>query len=1010
VGRSVREAGSFYVAQRRVIHSATSSPATAETRHVVELDASERSGPPLRARLVPVVGGAAALALAWWAELRTEASDQTWLAVILFLVSIATFAASARPLSPSAADLPDEPSGIPPTTAKADRLYLLILIIGIGTTVVLSLLGLSQLKGRWDSVTGTTAWGASAAFIAVTGVLLRHWQQWPARWGKRVWPSTTGGRVLLVVAVVAIVCLATASRLLWLDQVPRGINPDEGDRAATSIQIIRGTIHNPIFDYGWYFISMVYFWILAQVMKVAGISFVGARVLGALSGIVTVATVTWMGIRHFGYRVGVLAGGLLAVLGIALQFARETTEATPTAMLWTLSAAAFLEAARRGKSLSWVVAGLTGGFSLYFYPTGRMWAAVAGLFCLYLLVHGLGGRRWRIFRGAVLAAVAALAISAPYLLRAAENNWYTFTIRARQTSIFADNNATRLTYYRPEWSMPRLLREQVQRTVGIINRYNDRNGFWPTNQPLMSGVLAMLTMMGLGWIYLRPRDPRFVLLAIWYAVGIAGVIVTVETPNVQRMATAIPVLAFLPALVLDNLAQRVEAAVPRGSRRFVSVGSTAVAAVVMAFLMLHEWRFYFVTYGAMDEWSEPTLLGTTVRDQGEDTDVFSMGRQSHIANQGWVRLLAPETPRGGIPFPGSQLPLAMESNQNLAILVTPQQPHYLPYLRDLYPGGKETRALDHGQLVCTMYRISKEQRAATVGALATPPQGEPVRVEHLGQAPANWSVYPSPMRWTAMWRVPSWNYALRIGPGPARLTIDGKTILTVAAGAAVQSTEVALATGDHFVEYDGTLAAPGKSAVLEWTPIERPEPGQPAAPLIWRPGLLAHVRPAQRGPDGLFGIVTSAGRPEQRRLDGTLATGSMSTQTRIDGRPFSVKWTGTLEAPVTGTYGMGLFTQGKVDLRVDGISVLHSDGPRDEPIEGKVDLQAGPHPVEVVYEVSSGPGGIEWTWTPPGGERSIVPRSALTPPPGAGVGPAVPFTALDLKDRMPVEPAIEIGR
>jgi 4-amino-4-deoxy-L-arabinose transferase-like glycosyltransferase len=995
-----------------VIRSATSSDADAgrDAGHAVATNVSGRSPSIVRSRLLPVTGAAGALALGWWGEVRTEAGDQTWFAALLFLASIALFALSDPPhdLAPGS---PERRAGAFRATRVRDWL---ILTLGAGTAIVLSVMALGQLRGRWDSVAGTTAWGVSVAVVALTGILLGRWQEWPPCWGTHVWPTTKTGRTLLVLVVLAIMCLATAGRVLWLDQVPRGINPDEGDRAATSIQMIRGTLHNGIFEYGWYFIGMMYFWILAQVMKVAGMSFVGARMLGALSGIVTVATVTWIGIRHFGYRVGVLAGGLLAVLGIALQFARETTEATPTALLWTLSAAAFLEAVRRGRSLAWILAGLTGGFSIYFYPTGRMWGALAALFCVYLLIHGLGGRRWRIFRGAALAALAALIISAPYFLRASENHWYTFTVRAQQTSIFVQPNPTRLSYYRSEWSIWRLLREQVQRTVGIINRYDDRNGFWPTNRPLMAGVLAMLTMMGMGWIYLRPRDPRFVLLAIWYTVGIAGVIVTVETPNVQRMATAIPVLAFFPALVLDNLARRLERVLPLkmpSAQRRLTLATTAVAVLVMVMLMRREWRFYFVTYGAMDEWSTPTRLGTAVRDQGVDTDVFSMGRQDHIVNQGWVRLLAIDTPRGGLPFPGSQLPLAVESKHNLTIMVTPQQPHYLSYLRDLYPGASEKPVLDHGQLVCTMYRISKEQRAASLGVLAIPPHGDPVRLERFGEAPPNWSVYPTPMRWTAMWRVPRyWNYALRIGPGPARLAIDGKTVLTVRAGEALQSAEVSLAMGDHFIEYDGTLSAPDKTAGLEWAPVFRHEPGQAAPQPTWEAIPTARLRPARQGPDGLFAVVTSEGRPEQHRLDGTLASGSVSAQNRIDGHLYTVTWSGTLHAPVNGTYGMGFFTQGKVDLRIDGQPVLHSDGPRDEPIEGHVDLQSGPHAVQVVYTVSNGSGALEWTWTPPGQQRSIVPRSALSPPPGAGVGPPVPFDTLGNPDAMPTEQRVEAAR
>ena len=439
--------------------------------------------------------------------------------------------------------------------------------------------------------------------------------------------------------------------------------------------------------------------------------------------------------------------------------------------------------------------------------------------------------------------------------------------------------------------MARLLQEQVQRSVGILNRYADRNAFWPTERPLMWGPLAVLTLIGLGWICLRPRDPRCVLLAIWFWVGLSGVIVTVETPNVQRMATAIPVIAFLPALVLDSLVRRLEGGLLLSRLSVVPIlrpAPTGLAIVVVAMLMVQQWRFYFHTYGPMDKWSAPTLMGRVVADQGPDTQVFSLGRQWHISNQGWVRLLAPETPRGGLPSPGYQLPVALPPDHNLAFMATPELPYYLPYLKTLYPGGTTTPAVDHGQTLFTMYRVSKEQRSALQGVLAVPPQGTPVNVTAFGEAPPDWSTYPSPLRWTAMWRVPRyWNYALRIGPGPARLTIDGKTVLTVPAGSDLQSADVALAQGDHFVEYDGTLVGPRHNAVLEWAPA--PRAGR-AQPLDWQPIPLARLRAAPQGPDGLFGVVTSNGRPEQHRLDGTLSTESLVRQTGIVNRPFSTTW------------------------------------------------------------------------------------------------------------------------
>ena len=106
----------------------------------------------------------------------------------------------------------------------------------------------------------------------------------------------------------------------------------------------------------------------------------------------------------------------------------------------------------------------------------------------------------------------------------------------------------------------------------------------------MLGVLAVLTLLGLGWCCLRWRDPRFVLLALWFWVGFAGVIVTVETPNVQRMGAAVPVVALFPALVLDSLARRVEIAAARrqGSRfspRTARILAWGLAGVVALYVM-----------------------------------------------------------------------------------------------------------------------------------------------------------------------------------------------------------------------------------------------------------------------------------------------------------------------------------------------------------------------------------------------------------------------------------------
>ncbi|MBK8836526.1 MAG: glycosyltransferase family 39 protein [Anaerolineae bacterium] len=88
---------------------------------------------------------------------------------------------------------------------------------------------------------------------------------------------------------------------------------------------------------------------LAGFMKIVGLGFAQARLFHALVSLATVGVVTVTGIRHFGWRVGVLAGGVLSLLAIGLQFARVTTESTPTALCWAISMLSLLRSSSAGK-------------------------------------------------------------------------------------------------------------------------------------------------------------------------------------------------------------------------------------------------------------------------------------------------------------------------------------------------------------------------------------------------------------------------------------------------------------------------------------------------------------------------------------------------------------------------------------------------------------------------------------------------------------------------------------
>ncbi|HTS02477.1 MAG TPA: glycosyltransferase family 39 protein [Thermoanaerobaculia bacterium] len=827
---------------------------------------------------------------------------------------------------------------------------------------------------RHEGQASFALWLASLAGLLVSAAAAGRGLDVSERWAAARLPASRSARLALVAFGVVLLAGAAAARLWNLGRVPLGVNPDEGDRAALAIQIAKGFDTAGWFRFGWYHISMVYFRLLAAVMSVAGLDTGGARVFGALCGLATVAIVTVLAVRNFGWRAGLLAGTLLSFMGGAIQFSRVTTEATPTQTLWALSAAGFLEAARRGRAWAWGLAGCAGGLSIFFYPTGRLWCLFAIPFSIAVLWKASRDTRARTAAGIAFAALAAVVAAGPFLVGVFDNPGE-FTVRARETTIFVGHNAARLHYVRPEWGVLRLLVAQVEHGVGFFNRYVDQNIVWPTDRPLFPPALAALTLLGVLAASLKARDLRLLCLALWFWIGYSGVLVTVETPNMHRSATAIPVLPLVAALVLDEAARRFGGA---GRARAVA---TAAAALAVALCAGAELAYYFGVYAKLDRWPYTRTEGAVAAEEGATGWAVTLGDDAHMVNSGWVRLEAPLAHRLGVATPGIALPLAVPAVRDLSFIVYPRQNYYLPYLEGVYPGGArhEARHFPH-ELVSTVYRVPLAAWERFRGALVSVASEPPVRVDAIGDPPpgaAGAERTVRAARWSAAIRVPRYgNVRFSIQDGV--LAVDGREILH--ARGEERETTVALPEGDHRLDFRAPL-------------------GGAAAPFRWQPegeSSLRRTRPSELWavdgpPEGLLGTYTAPGRPVKLRLDSTIAAMSLGTDLDFDGE-WTARWRGTLLAPADGPYAFGFLTNGgTVEMTLDGGPARGVDADDDsahrlEPLR----LARGAHAVEIVYKVVHRPAAIDWIWVPPGGVESLVPPSVLRPPPDAGPRPALP--------------------
>jgi hypothetical protein len=942
-------------------------------------------GTPTRRALAAV-----ALAAAGEACVRTSAAPRLGYLLLLGGGILLSFGAWPRPMAGPAPEVP-----------RRSRQRVVAAVVALAAALSGALAVFRILDRDFASPQAVRLWLLSLVGLLVAGVLGDGCLAFPPRWGITRLPAEPSRRRFVLAALAAILLIGAVSRFAGLSVTPGGINADEGDRAAVAIDRLRSDSPPTIFGRGWYHISNIYFALLAAFMKVFGVDFAGARTLGAASGVIALAVLVWLGVRHFGWVAGLSAGAFYATWGAGLMFARETTEAGPTALLWTISAALLLEAGRRGGLLPWIGAALAGGFSIYFYPPGRIWPVFFACVVVGFLVGGPAGARRRIAGGAAAGFAACLVIVTPFIA-AMKREPGEFTIRARETTIFRRKNLERLNYYRPEWSTPRVLAEQLERAVGLFDRYPDANFFWPVDRPAATAGLSALALLGLVAAAGRLRDPRLILVVVWFAAGFSGVLFTVETPALQRLSCAVSAVPLLAGLSAGEIRRRFATEEGRPSANDRRPVATAVTALFVAGVVIYEGALFFGKEGGRDYWPYPTAEGRAVAAQGRDTWVFSLGDMFHMVNSGWVRLLATETPRAGVLTPGSFLPAPIPADRNLAFLAYPRQLFFLPFLAEIYPNGT-LRTFTHlpDVFVVSVYRVPREAWQARQGALLRLPGGEERRVSAIGDVPAG--APAGVFRWTARLRVTRfWNYLFVVGPGPARLVVNGREILRAEAGARERSAVVSLPRGDHSVALEMTLKAPGVHPLFL---LGEADPA--AAPETWRAG--ASPAPAERlraegGPAaGLLGRIEIPGRPAILRLDGAIASGGF-TEEMDDGESFDGVWTGSLRVSEAGRHAFKFYTHGgMVELTVGNAPLVRTEGTAEQITVSEIDLAPGLYPVRLTFHAAHRPGALEWAWKPPAGVESIVPPSVLVPPDGAGLGPPLGAAELGTRALQPLD-------
>ncbi|HEY5190611.1 MAG TPA: PA14 domain-containing protein, partial [Candidatus Deferrimicrobium sp.] len=231
-------------------------------------------------------------------------------------------------------------------------------------------------------------------------------------------------------------------------------------------------------------------------------------------------------------------------------------------------------------------------------------------------------------------------------------------------------------------------------------------------------------------------------------------------------------------------------------------------------------------------------------------------------------------------------------------------------------------------------------------------------------------------RWEGVLIAPFWGdfEVVLDSPSSSSLKIDGKTVLDEGSGE--RHAIVRLPQGRHPIRV--TAKGGERTPRLAW---RRPSKAGEPPPDLQVISAIDLFQPSSVPIGGLLGEY----------YPGTEISGPIAFS-RVDrfidfyfhyvplARPYTVVWSGFLESTVPGEYEIGLRLRGKAEISLDGQLLLSQPEPTDY-AGARVRLSAGRHAFRVRFLDHLDGSRIHLFWTPPGGQRQIVPPEALLPYP-----------------------------
>ncbi len=358
---------------------------------------------------------------------------------------------------------------------------------------------------------------------------------------------------LHIFAMVLVLGVAAALRVLALPALPVGLHYDEAANVILTRQIAAGT-YRPVFIRAYTGKEVLFFYAGAFWVWATGGAPWGLRLNAAMFGVLTVAatytaTRALLRAERHARWIAVLAAGWVAVAFPHVLLSRYGFRAISQPLLQALTVAALWHGLRTGKRAWFIAGGVCLGLTGYTYLAARLFPIPLSLTLAWLLLRTPREARLRRVGQLGLTLLVAVSVFAPlglYFVRHPD----AFTTRITQVAAPTWRDALRGLWL--------CLRALVWPGAGDpYIRFN------LPGRPMLDGLSAVLAMLGLLGLLFAPRKETLTDAGRGFILAASGIMLlpsalaTSEiTPSNLRLIGLFPFIAILPAYGVITLGWR----------------------------------------------------------------------------------------------------------------------------------------------------------------------------------------------------------------------------------------------------------------------------------------------------------------------------------------------------------------------------------------------------------------------------------------------------------------------